>query len=267
MAVVTEAFRTLRTSLWLCVCACERLLFCSSEPGDGKTTVTANLATAFAQAGKSTLVIDGDLRRPGFTTLLNLKGIPGVAEIVSSDVPPAEMAPTLVQQTEAENLHVLPVGLRRPNPAELLSSQAFVELLAWADSVYDRVIVDCPPILAVSDAQIVGQLVDGAILVVRPEKNHRRAVIRAVESFHSAGCKVLGVVANALTVDSDGYGYGGYGYGYGYGYNYGQEETSQSVDSHTSDTESVLAYSRKSVRTEPRRSTAEGSRIRPRRAA
>ena len=151
-AVETEAFRTLRTSLSLSGTACERLLICSSEPGDGKTTVTANLSTAFAQAGKSTLVIDADLRKPGFTTLLNLKGTPGVAEIVTSELSPAEFAPQLVHHTEVEKLHVIPVGLRRPNPAELLSSQAFVELLAWADSVYDRVIVDCPPILAVSDA-------------------------------------------------------------------------------------------------------------------
>jgi polysaccharide biosynthesis transport protein len=263
-AVETEAFRTLRTALSLTGSACERLLICSSEPGDGKTTVTANLATAFAQAGKSTLVIDGDLRRPGFTTLLNLKGIPGVAEIVTSDVPPAELAPTLVYETEAENLHVLPVGLRRPNPAELLSSQSFVELLAWADSVYDRVIVDCPPILAVSDAQIVGQLVDGAILVVRPEKNHRRAVIRAVESFHSAGCKVLGVVANALSVDSQGYGYGGYGYGYGYGYSYGQDESSDYDDHQESEAGPVVTYPK---RTEPAAERPSASRIRPRRAA
>jgi succinoglycan biosynthesis transport protein ExoP len=263
-AVETEAFRTLRTALSLTGSPCERLLICSSEPGDGKTTVTANLSTAFAQAGKKTLVIDADLRRPGFTTLLNLKRIPGVAEIITSNLPPAEYAPSLVHQTEAENLHVIPVGLRRPNPAELLSSQAFVELLAWADSIYDRVIVDCPPILAVSDAQIVGQLVDGAVLVVRPEKNHRRAVIRAVESFHSAGCKVLGIVANALSVDSQGYGYGGYGYGYGYGYSYGQDEQSNVDEREDSYSEPVVAYTKRRA---PGKSTPDASRIRPRRAA
>lgn len=262
-AVETEAFRTLRTALSLTGSPCERLLICSSEPGDGKTTVTANLSTAFAQAGKSTLVIDADLRRPGFTTLLNLKGISGVAEIITSDLPPAEYAPSLVHHTEAENLHVIPVGLRRPNPAELLSSQAFVELLAWADSVYDRVIVDCPPILAVSDAQIVGQLVDGAILVVRPEKNHRRAVIRAVESFHSAGCKVLGIVANALSVDSQGYGYGGYGYGYGY--SYGEDEPSDY--NNRSEAGPVVAYAKQVKRQAPSQPSTQATRIRPRRAA
>jgi Mrp family chromosome partitioning ATPase len=146
-----------------------------------------------------------------------------------------------------------------------LSSQQFVELLAWADSIYDRVIVDCPPILAVSDAQIVGQLVDGAILVVRPEKNHRRAVIRAVESFHSAGCKVLGVVANALSINSEGYGYGGYGYGYGYGYSYGQDEATD--DEQGSVPIRPLAQTQTAERASRRRPASEPDRIRPRRAA
>lgn len=265
-AVESEAFRTLRTALSLTGSACERLLICSSEPGDGKTTITANLSTAFAQAGKRTLVIDADLRRPGFTTLLNLKGVPGVAEIITSDQPPLEIAPQLVQHTEAEGLDVLPVGLRRPNPAELLSSQAFVELLAWADSVYDRVIVDCPPVLAVSDAQIVGQLVDGAILVVRPEKNHRRAVIRAVECFRSSGCCVLGVVANALSADAQNYGYGGYGYGYGYGYTYGHDENEEIVEYGHEATQPRVKNADPIV---PRRSsrTQVQESIRPRRAA
>jgi capsular exopolysaccharide synthesis family protein len=262
-AVETEAFRTLRTALSLTGSACERLLICSSEPGDGKTTITANLSTAFAQAGKSTLVIDADLRRPGFTSLLNLKGIPGVAEVITSGVPPAESAPPLVYHTEVEGLHVLPVGLRRPNPAELLSSQAFVELLAWADSIYDRVIVDCPPILAVSDAQIVGQLVDGAILVVRPEKNHRRAVIRAVESFHNSGCRVLGVVANALSPNSQSYGYGGYGYEYNYSYGHDGNQTASK--SRQVEPRSVVSY----ANTQRPQANQQSPRtaVRPRRAA
>lgn len=222
-AVETESFRTLRTALSLGANTCDRLLISSSEPGDGKTTVSANLSVAFAQAGKRTLVIDADLRRPGFTALVDLKGQPGVADVLSSDQSPEQIAPTLVQHTSVEGLDILPVGLRRPNPAELLSGKAFVELLAWADSQYDRVIVDCPPVLAVSDAQIVGQLVDGAILVVRPEKNHRRSVMRAVDSFHATGCQVLGVVANGLSEELAGYGYG-YSYNDGYGHMTESEE-------------------------------------------
>jgi capsular exopolysaccharide synthesis family protein len=217
--VETEAFRTLRTSLSLSSDICDRILISSSEPGDGKTTISANLSVAFAQAGKRTLVIDADLRRPGLSALFNLKGHAGVADVLASDQAPQTTAPGLIHKTDIDKLDILPVGLRRPNPAELLSSNAFVELLAWADSQYDRVIVDCPPVLAVSDAQIVGQLVDGAILVVRPEKNHRKSVTRAVDSFRASGCRLLGIVANGISSDSS-----EYGYAYGYGDSYGHDE-------------------------------------------
>ena len=219
-AVETEAFRTLRTALTLSAAVSERILISSAEPGDGKTTVTANLAVSFAQAGKRTLVIDADLRKPGMTARFDLKGRPGVADVLLAEVPAAEIAPQLVYQTELENLDVLPAGLRQPNPAELLSGPRFGELLAWAESCYDRVLVDCPPVLAVSDAQVVGRLVDGAILVVRPEKNHRRLVVRACESFVATGSTVLGIVANGLSASSG----GGYGYSYGYEYGYGHEQ-------------------------------------------
>lgn len=215
----SEAFRTLRTSLALSSEGSERILVSSAEPGDGKTTISANLAVALSQAGKRTLVIDADLRRPGMTTLLGLKGRAGVADLLSSEESPTKLAPSHVLKTDAPGLDIIPAGLRRPNPAELLASQAFIELLAWADSQYDQVLVDCPPVLAVSDAQIVGRLVDGAILVVRPDKNHRRLVARACESFRSTGSQVLGVVAN------DVHEFHGSGYGYGYGYTYHGDES------------------------------------------
>lgn len=235
----SEAFRTLRTSLALSTDGSDRILVSSAEPGDGKTTVSANLAVAFAQAGKRTLVIDADLRRPGMTTLLGLKGQAGVTDLLSSGEPAAQVAPTYVLKTDAAGLDIIPAGLRRPNPAELLASQAFIELLAWADSQYDQVLVDCPPVLAVSDAQIVGRLVDGAVLVVRPDKNHRRLVARACESFRSTGSRVLGVVANDV---SDAH---GSGYGYGYGYNYqSDDESEESTDSVAYDSNEPIDTSR-----------------------
>jgi polysaccharide biosynthesis transport protein len=226
-AVETEAFRTLRTALTLSAEASERILISSAEPGDGKTTVSANLAVSFAQAGKRTLVIDADLRKPGMTARFDLKGCAGVADVLLSTDPTAEIAAQLVQHTELEKLDVLPAGLRQPNPAELLSGQRFNDLLAWAESCYDRVLVDCPPVLAVSDAQVVGRLVDGAILVVRPEKNHRRLVVRACESFSATGSTVLGIVANGLTSQAGGY---SYGYGYGYGHESESVHRNEEVD-------------------------------------
>jgi polysaccharide biosynthesis transport protein len=222
-AVETEAFRTLRTALTLSAEVSDRILISSAEPSDGKTTVSVNLAVSFAQAGKRTLVIDADLRKPGLTARFDLKRCAGVGEMLLAEEPPVELGPLLVRRTELENLDVLPAGARQPNPSELLSGPRLGELLAWAETCYDRVLVDCPPVLAVSDAQMVGRLVDGAILVVRPEKNHRRLVVRACESFSATGSAVLGVVANGLSVESGGnYGYG-YGYGDGYGYGHDQE--------------------------------------------
>lgn len=223
--VETEAFRTLRTALTLTAESSDRILISSAEPGDGKTTVSANLAVSFAQAGKRTLVIDADLRKPGMTARFDMKKLPGLAEVLLAPQGTADTAAELIQNTELENLDVLPAGARQPNPSELLSGPRLRELLAWAEANYDRVLVDCPPVLAVSDAQIVARLVDGAILVVRPEKNHRRLVVRACESFSATGSAVLGVVANGLSNTSNAhYGYG-YGYGQGYGYGHGEQTT------------------------------------------
>ena len=122
---------------------------------------------------------------------------------------------------------MLPCGPRPSNPAELLASERFSDLLAWAETVYDQVLVDAPPVLAASDAAIIGRLVDGVVLVVRPDKNQRRpGRPRRRRASVRWASRVLGVVINRLTTDKDegyyGYNYGvGYGYGYGGGYGYG----------------------------------------------
>ena len=217
-AAELEAFRTLRTALTLSGEPSDRLAISSAEPSDGKTTVSANLAVSFAQVGKRTLMIDADLRRPGMTALMDLKGKPGVTDLLLTDESVAELAGQVVRSSGMEGLDVIPAGPRRPDPAELLARRNFEDLLAWADANYDQVLVDCPPVLAVSDAQIVGRLVDGVVVVVSPEKNHRRLVVRACESFLAASVNVFGVVANRISDQA------GYGYGYGYGYSYGEEE-------------------------------------------
>jgi len=219
----SEAFRTLRTTLSLSEEGTQRIVASSTEPGDGKTTVMANLCVAFAQSGKKTLLIDADMRRPGMTTLLDMKGMQGLSTILRDDRPIADSAVENLKASGAENLDVIPSGPRPVNPAELLSSDRMSELLAWAETLYDQVVVDAPPVLAVTDPAIVGRLADGVLLIVRPEKNRRKMVIRAAESFHSVGIPVLGIVANHLTAESGG-DYYGYGYGYGYEYGYGHDE-------------------------------------------
>ena len=216
-SVESEAFRTLRTTLAFSGRDMERIAVTSTEPGDGKTTVIANLAVSYAHAGKRTLLIDCDLRRPGLTKLFELRGSGGVSEILRSDEDIAALCDERVQATGIDGLEIIPCGPKPSNPAELLSGSRLSDLLAWAETHYDQILVDCPPIVAASDAAIVGRLTDSLILVVQPEKNHRRLVLRAVNGLAAIGVHIGGVVANRINTEKNSgyYGYGGYGYGYG----------------------------------------------------
>lgn len=212
----SEPFRTLRTALQFSELPTQRLVFSSPEPGDGKSTVIGNLAVTFAQAGRRTLLIDADLRRPGLTRLLDLRRVAGLTELLQGDGPLEGSASELIRNTEEENLDFLPCGLRPSNPSELLSGQRFAELLAWAEAHYDQVLVDCGPVLAVTDAALVGRQIDGVCVVVRPDKTARKRIRRAVENFRQFGVAVVGLVVNLVesrTADD----YYDYGYGYGYG--------------------------------------------------
>jgi polysaccharide biosynthesis transport protein len=221
-----ESFRTLRTALAFAQGGVQRLVISSTEPGDGKTTVTVNLAAAIAQFGHKTLLIDADMRRPGTTPLLGLRGQAGLSTILRETAPVAESARANTQVSLIENLDVIPSGLRPVNPMELLASNRFADLLAWAEVEYEQIVVDSPPALAVSDSAIIGRLVDGVILIVRPEKNRRRMVVRAIESYPSLGVNVLGTVINHIDSEKN-TDYYGYGYGYGYGYSYGHDESAE----------------------------------------
>lgn len=231
--VQSEAFRTLRTTLAFAGRETQRLVVSSAEPGDGKTTVLANLAVSYAQAGKRTLLIDADMRRPGLSNLLEMRGLAGLSDVLRSDAPVAEVAQGSVRKVDIENLDILPCGPRPSNPAELLGSSRFSDLLAWAETVYDQVLLDGPPSLAASDSALIGRLVDGVVLVVRPDKNQRRLVVKAAESFSTLGVTMLGVVINRISSEKEEgyYGYGdGYGAGYGYGYNYDADEGDTEYD-------------------------------------
>ena len=167
----------------------------------------------------------------------------------------------------------MPCGPKPSNPAELLSGPRLSDLLAWAETHYDQILVDCPPILAASDAAIVGRLTDSLILVVQPEKNHRRLVLRAVAGLAAIGVHIGGVVANRISTEKNAgyYGYGGYGYGYGYGYSENAAgEESDSLPSKAS----PMRLAATEAETEPEEtasaapaSTSPRKRVKPRRAA
>lgn len=234
-----ECFRGLRTNLEFAAGDTGRIVCTSTEPGDGKTTISSNMATAFAQSGRRTLIIDADMRRPGLSTLLNLRDEQGLSAILRSDDEIAIAAEDNIRSTQVAGLDVISCGPRPLNPAELLAGERFANLLAWAETRYQQIIIDAPPVLAVSDPLIIARLVDGVVLVVRPDKDRRRMVIRAAEALNNLGCNLLGVVVNHLS-GSDA---GGYGYGYGYGYEYGSQDDETVTKTATAEEESVVSLS------------------------
>lgn len=220
MSMESEGFRTLRTSLALTQPDANRLVVSSTEPGDGKTTTLANLAVCCAQGDKRTLLIDADLRRPGLTNLMNMRGPRGLSEVLRSEMDVAQIAPSYVRASGVSGLDILPSGSRPNDPAELLGGPRFAQLLAWAETVYDMILIDSPPLMATADTAIVGRLVDGVILVVQPAKNHRRLVTRVVERLNMMKIPVFGLVINRTGSEAE-YGYYGY-HEYGYRYEYGE---------------------------------------------
>ena len=223
-AAESEAFRILRTALSLSGQPSERLVISSSEPGDGKTTVLANLAVACAQAGKKTLLIDADLRRPGLTALMRLRGAGGLSNVLRSTDDMGRAAAAQVTPSGVDGLDVIPSGPRCSNSAELLAGPRLAELIDWAHAVYDQVLIDSPPALAAGDTSIIGKLVDGVILVVQPGKNRRRMVLRVAQSFARLKVSLFGLVVNRVDAGHDagyyGYGAGDYGDSYVYHYKY-----------------------------------------------
>jgi capsular exopolysaccharide synthesis family protein len=211
-----ESFRGVRTALYFSTQGRGHQVVQVTSPGmgDGKSTLTANLAVSIAQSGKRTVLIDADFRRPRVHKLFpDLQRDTGLASVMAGEAT-LEQA---LQKTVVPNLSVLPCGPRPSNPAELLTSLRFQELLADVRSQFDFVLIDTPPVLLVSDPCAVAPRVDGVLLVLRLKKNNRPTAERACEVLASLGAKVLGVMVNDSEQSSGG---GSYGYGYGYGYNY-----------------------------------------------
>ena len=232
----SEAFRTLRTTLALAEQETRRIVVSSAEPGDGKTTVLTNLAVCCAQSEKRTLLIDADLRRPRLTAMLQMRTSQGLSDVIRGTAAVEQMASGCIRGSGIEGLDVLPSGPRPTNPAEMLANPRFFELLAWAETVYDQILIDSPPALATSDTAVIGRLVDGVVLVVQPDKNHRRQVIRVAESFAALKVSLLGVVVNRLNPESD---RGYYGYDGGYAYDYAGEELDDGRQSRSESTDVI----------------------------
>ncbi|MFO1005904.1 MAG: polysaccharide biosynthesis tyrosine autokinase [Planctomycetaceae bacterium] len=204
-----EAYRSSRTTLYHSTKDSQDKIIqiTSAEPGDGKSTTAANLAIAIAQSGKKVLLIDADLRRPTMHTLFALPQDIGLTDVLLSEVDWFNA----VRSTRLENLSVLTAGLCPSNPAELLSSSRLPDMLSAARNSYDVIIIDTPPILAVSDPAIISPHIDGLIMVVRMGKNKRAAAERAREMIDAHGIRLYGVIINDIDYSvEDGVAYSDY---------------------------------------------------------
>ncbi|GEM_PF-5697212 len=210
-----EAFRSIRTWLFF---AKDVHMFSVTSPqqGDGKTTIIANLASAVAQTGKRTLLIDCDLRRPCQQSGWSLPSSRGISYLLQKGLTSPEAIGAEIRSSPVEHLHILPAGTIPAHPAELLEKPELPDILQWAKASYDYVLIDTAPLLPVADTGTIARLVDGMILVVNVRNNGRGHAYQAKDKIISAGGTLLGVVANGISRQTSyGYSYGGYSYGYG----------------------------------------------------
>lgn len=212
---VAEAYRMVRTAVQFADDGSGKtLLVTSPEPGDGKSTVASNLAIAIAQTGRRVLLIDADGRRPKVHRVFAIEQAPGLSDVLMGDTIPDGA----IRRTETENLDVLPAGPVMFNPAEMLDAPRFSGVMEELGRLYDRIIIDSPPIVPVTDARILAASCDATLLVLRAEKSTRQMSENARAALASVAARVVGVVINDVPRHHrDANYYGGYGYAAGEG--------------------------------------------------
>lgn len=202
---VAEAYRTLRTNLGFTFIdtPCRSILFTSANPQDGKSTTIANIAVAMAQAGNRVAAVDCDLRKPMLHRIFQLENRRGLTNCIMQQAEPEE----LLQKTAIDNLEVLTSGPIPPNPAEMLASERSKALWDKLLAVYDYVLLDSPPILAVADASILATQVDGVILIIRFAQTRIDLAREAKEQLLKANAHIIGSVLNQVNMESKDYQY------------------------------------------------------------
>jgi capsular exopolysaccharide synthesis family protein len=213
----SESYRHLRTNIQLSKTTDNQVFLLSSAlSGEGKTISSLNLAISFSQLEKKTLIVDCDLRRPKLHKIFNLPNQVGLVTALVKKKPITE----LISPTKVPNLYLLSSGPLPPNPAELIASQRMKEVIAEFKRTFDFIIIDTAPLLAVTDASILGNLVDSLIFVSQASSTSRDEVARALQTLSQNQIKPLGTLFNNYDF-SKGKKYYGYKYGYRYKYGYG----------------------------------------------
>nr|WP_156112669.1 CpsD/CapB family tyrosine-protein kinase [Halobacillus sp. BBL2006] len=202
---ISEQFRTIRTNLQFTSIDkdLETMLVTSASPSEGKSITTANTAVVFAQQGKKVLLIDADLRKPTIHYTFRTDNTYGLSNYLVGN----RSIFDLVRESEIENLDILPCGPIPPNPSELLGSRKMEKFIREAKQSYDMVIFDTPPVLAVTDSQVLSRFVDGVMLVVRSKQTEQEAAHKAKELLLKSKANILGAVLNDKDIKSSNYYY------------------------------------------------------------
>ncbi len=196
----------------------KRMVVTSSGPQEGKSTTAINLGIAMAQSGQKVLIVDTDMRRPRLHKAFGVANEMGVSSLVVGE----GKLEDAIKTTEVPGLYLLPCGPIPPNPAELLHTRAFADLLNSLGERFDRVILDSPPVGAVADAVVLATQADGVVLVLKSGVTHRDVAKRTVRMLNDVNAKLFGAVLNDVNLDRSRYGDYYYGYAYRY-YGYGEK--------------------------------------------
>lgn len=206
---ISEAYRTLRTNIDFSSIddQMQVIVVTSSSPGEGKSTTISNLAVTFAQSERRVVLIDADLRKPTMHHTFGASNRVGLSSVLTKKNGLDEA----IQDTITPGLSIITAGPIPPNPAEMLSSKRMSELLEQLRSQFDIVLVDTPPLLAVTDAQLIASKSDGVVLVMEYGSVKREAALKAKSHLDKVGSKILGVVLNNVERSKSNPGYYYYG--------------------------------------------------------
>lgn len=204
-SVFAEQYRTVRTNIQFAAVDKEIqvIIITSASPSEGKSMSAVNLAVVYAQQGKKVLLADADLRKPTVHYTFTLDNYKGLSTTLVGNTGPEDA----IVPSGIENLDVLPSGPIPPNPSELLASTKMLELLQSLKQVYDIILFDTPPLLAVTDPQILASLGDGTVLVIRSKKTEIEDARKAINMIHSANGKLLGTILNDARIKEGHYYY------------------------------------------------------------
>jgi capsular exopolysaccharide synthesis family protein len=205
---ISEQYRTIRTNIQFAMVDRElkTLVVTSSGPSEGKSTTSANLAIVFANSGKRILLVDADMRKPTVAKTFSIDNSRGISTLLGNRETSLKQ---VIRASGIDNLSLMTSGPKPPNPSELLESNRMTELIQKLKEQYDLVIFDMPPVVAVTDAQIVAAKTDGTIMVIRENVSKKDSLLKAKNLLEMVDANILGVVYNgSKNIVDQGYYYG-----------------------------------------------------------